>query len=296
MTTSVLDAPFWVRLKSEILTPKKGAGNPELWARIEAIADDLLVTVAAWKGGVGKTELAKEIAFLFAAALVDLDWDAGGITRKWGYRHETRSTAPLLDAIETGRIPKPLSGHGVRADLVPSHPDFVANQPAPDDMASYLEKWQAAWRRPVVVDTHPGGTSSTLGAVAAARVVVVPINLEVNALRAAEQMADELQGGLPLFFVPNKVSSVPEAQVKWLDKICTTYEIPCGPSVSNHVFLPQRHLTMAVSSPGKKGEIPARSKRFTEEIYQVAKAIVFYAVNEPYVFADDEDDETGQEV
>lgn len=177
---------------------------------------------------------------------------------------------------------------------MPSHPDFVANQPAPDDMASYLEKWQAAWHRPMVVDTHPGGTSSTLGAVAAARVVVVPINLEVNALRAAEQMADELQGGLPLFFVPNKVSAVPEAQVKWLDKICTTYEILCGPSVGNHIFLSQRHLTMAVSSPGKKGEIPARSKRFTDEVYQVAKAIVFYAVNEPYVFEDE--DETGQEV
>ena len=285
----VLDAPFWIRLKGEVTT--------EVWARIEAIVPHLLVTVAAWKGGVGKTELAKELAYLFSAVLVDLDWDAGGITRKWGYRHETRCTAPLLDAIEAGRVPKPLSGHGTRADLVPSHPDFVANQPTSDDMSSHLEKWQVAWQRPVVVDTHPGGTSSTVGAVAAARVVVVPVNLEVNALRAAEQMADELQGGLQIFFVPNRVSAVPEAQVKWLDRICKTYEILCGPSVGNHLFLSQRHLTMAVSSPGKKNEIPARAKRFAEEVYQVAKAIVFYAVNEPYVFdAGYDDDESGQEV
>ncbi|SIC06250.1 Flp pilus assembly protein, ATPase CpaE [Mycobacteroides abscessus subsp. abscessus] len=272
MTTNVLEAPFWVRLKSEV--------TEEVWARIEAIVPSLIVTVAAWKGGVGKTELAKELAYLFAAVLVDLDWDAGGITRKWGYRHEARSTAPLLDAIESGRVPKPLSGHDARADLVPSHPDFVANQPPADQMASHLEKWQAAWRRPLVTDTHPGGTSSTLGAVSAAHVIVVPVNLEVNVLRATEQMADELQGGVPLFIVPNRVSSAPETQVKWLERICDTFEIPCGPVVYNHQFLKDRHLTMAVCSPGKKGNIPNRAKPFVEEMYEVAKAVVLFAANQ----------------
>ena len=50
----------------------------------------LIITIAAWKGGVGKTELAKELAWLLDGVLVDLDWDAGGATRAWGYRHETR--------------------------------------------------------------------------------------------------------------------------------------------------------------------------------------------------------------
>lgn len=59
---------------------------------------------------MGKTELAKELAFLLGGVLVDLDWDEGGATRAWGYRHETRTTAPLLDALEAGRVPRPLSG------------------------------------------------------------------------------------------------------------------------------------------------------------------------------------------
>ena len=43
--------------------------------------DRLIITIAAWKGGVGKTELAKELAWLLDGVLVDLDWDAGGATR-----------------------------------------------------------------------------------------------------------------------------------------------------------------------------------------------------------------------
>ena len=161
--------------------------------------DRLIITIAAWKGGVGKTELAKELAWLLDGVLVDLDWDAGGATRAWGYRHETRTNAPLLDALERGRCPRPLSGKGVRADLIPSHPDFSVNQPASQDMAAALEKWSAELKRPLVIDTHPGGVPSTVGAASAAHVVVVPVNLETRALAATEQMANELQGGYPLY-------------------------------------------------------------------------------------------------
>lgn len=271
MTTEVIEAPFWVRLKSEV--------SAEKWARILAILPDLIVTVAAWKGGVGKTELTKELAYLFAAVLVDLDWDAGGITRKWGYRHETRLKAPLLDAIEAGRVPRPLSGGGVRADLVPSHPDFVDNQPPADQMATHLEKWQAAWARPVAIDTHPGGVSSTLGAVSAARVVVVPVNLEVNMLRGVEQMAEELQGGYPIILIPNRIEAAPETLVKWLDRISKTYKIPVGPPIYHHSFLKTRHKTMAVSAPGGSGSIPRRHQAFVDEIYNVAKAVILFAAD-----------------
>lgn len=276
MTTEVIEAPFWVRLKSEV--------TPEKWARILAILPDLIVTIAAWKGGVGKTELSKELAFLFAAVLVDLDWDSGGMTRKWGYRHETRVNAPLLDAIETGRVPRPLSGGGVRADLVPSHPDFVDNQPPSDQMASHLEKWQAAWARPVAIDTHPGGVSSTLGAVSAARVVVVPVNLEVNMLRGVEQMMEELQGGYPMILIPNRIESAPETLVRWLERISATYKIPVGPPIYNHPYLKTRHKTMAVSAPGRSGLIPRRHEAFVDEIYNVAKAVILFAAD-PSEFA-----------
>ncbi|TDH46675.1 ParA family protein [Mycobacterium eburneum] len=234
--------------------------------------------MAAWKGGVGKTELAKELAWLLDAVLVDLDWDEGGATRAWGYRHETRTTAPLLDALDSGRVPKPLTGGGVRADLVPSHPDFAINQPPPDVMATALEQWSQALGRPLVIDTHPGGVASTMGAVAAAHVIVVPVNLETRALKATESMAKELQGGYPLLFIPNRVEAAPEAELKHLEHISQTYGIPVGPAVLSHTFLKRRKLTMAVCSPGKSGEIPARSASFVSEVHELARTVLDFAV------------------
>ncbi len=118
-----------------------------------------IVTVAAYKGGVGKTTLALELAYLLDAPLVDLDWDKGGATNRWGYR--PGATSPLLDALETGKVPRPRKGRG-KPDLVPSDRDFEANQPEANTMAEALEKWAAAWDRAyVVVDTHPGGWALT---------------------------------------------------------------------------------------------------------------------------------------
>jgi chromosome partitioning protein len=240
----------------------------------------LIVTVAAWKGGVGKTELAKELAWLLAAVLVDLDWDEGGATRAWGYRHETKTTAPLLDALDAGRPPRPLSGGGVRADLIPSHPDFATNQPPADAMATALERWSATLARPLVVDTHPGGVASTLGGVSAAHVIVVPVNLETRALKATEAMAKELQGGYPMLFIPNRIEAAPEAELKFLEDISETYGIPVGPCVYNHTFLKRRKLTMAVCAPGRSGEIPVRAQQFVSELHAVARKVVELAAQQ----------------
>lgn len=252
-------------------------GIPSTPALLELLPR-LIVTVAAWKGGVGKTELAKELAYLLGAILVDLDWDEGGATRAWGYRHEARTTAPLLDALEAGRVPRPMSGSGVRADLIPSHPDFATNQPPADRMATALEQWSQTLRRPLVIDTHPGGVSSTMGAVAVAHVIVVPVNLETRALKATESMAKELQGGYPLLFVINRVEAAPESELKQLEKLSETFGIPVGPFVSSHTFLKRRKLTMAVCAPGRAGEIPARAAGFVEEMHNVAKSIIDLAV------------------
>lgn len=238
----------------------------------------LIVTVAAWKGGVGKTEIAKELAYLLGAVLVDLDWDEGGATRAWGYRHETRTAAPLLDALEAGRVPRPLSGHGVRADLIPSHPDFAINQPPADQMASALERWSQTLGRPLVVDTHPGGVSSTMGAVSAAHVIVVPVNLETRALKATESMAKELQGGYPLLFVINRLEAAPEAELRQVEKLSETFGVPVGPPVSSHTFLKRRKLTMAVCAPGKSGVIPARAAGFVEEMHEVTRSVLDLAL------------------
>ena len=69
-----------------------------------------IITVAAAKGGVGKTTLAYELAAALGGVLVDLDWDAGGATRMWGFDPTRAARAPLLDALERGpegRPPRP---------------------------------------------------------------------------------------------------------------------------------------------------------------------------------------------
>lgn len=169
-----------------------------------------IVTVAARKGGVGKTTLAYELAWLLGAPLVDLEFDDGSATRMWGYRHESRLRAPLLDALESGRTPRLLSGYH-KPDLVPCHPDFQLNQPVPEAMADVLATWAGEWNRDfVVVDTHGGGSASGDGAIAAASVVVVPAPLKTKDLNATEGMVNEMPD-YPLVLVPNMVPRVPKA-------------------------------------------------------------------------------------
>ncbi|WP_396900313.1 ParA family protein [Mycolicibacterium sp.] len=235
---------------------------------------NLIVSVAAWKGGVGKTEIAKEIAWILAAVLVDFDWDRGNASRAWGYRHETRTNAPLLDAFETGRTPRPLKGGEFRADLVPSHPDWMANQPEDEVITRHIEQWSAEWQRPVVIDTHPGGGDSTYGAVAAAHVIVAPVVLEVRALEALEGMADELRS-YPLLIVPNVVAAAPKKRVDHLASISKTYGIPVLPPISKYTWLAQRQYRMAVSA---RKPVPARSKPFVQEVTAVARAVVELAI------------------
>lgn len=169
-----------------------------------------IITVAARKGGVGKTTLAYELAYLLDAPLVDLEFDDGSATRIWGYRHEARTRAPLLDAIERGTVPRILKGHR-KPDLVPCHPDFQLNQPDADSMATILEAWAEDWGRDfVVVDTHGGGSPSGDGAIAAASHVVVPVPLRTKDLNATESMVREMPD-FPLILAPSMVPRVPPA-------------------------------------------------------------------------------------
>ncbi|WP_380162793.1 ParA family protein [Kineococcus sp. R86509] len=169
-----------------------------------------IITVAARKGGVGKTTLAYELAYLLDAPLVDLEFDDGSATRIWGYRHEARTRAPLLDAIERGTVPRVLKGHR-KPDLVPCHPDFQLNQPDADSMATILETWAEQWGRDfVVVDTHGGGSPSGDGAIAAASHVIVPVPLRTKDLNATESMVREMPD-FPLILAPSMVPRVPPA-------------------------------------------------------------------------------------
>jgi len=174
--------------------------------------DPKIIVCHSRKGGVGKSTLAYELAWLLEAPLIDLEWEAGGVSRTWGYRHEDHVRSPLLDAVAKGSVPRPLAGRKTkRPDLVPGHPDFELYQPDADSMADMLRSWAGEWGSDfVVVDTHPGVSTATNGALQVANAVVVPVPLAMKELYGTESTVKEL-AGYPVLLVPNKVPPVPPA-------------------------------------------------------------------------------------
>lgn len=245
------------------------SGSP---ATIEAMPK--IITVAAAKGGVGKTTLAYEVACLLDAPLVDLDWDEGGATRRWGYRHEERVRSSLLDALENGRVPTPLAGHGRKPDLIAGHPDFASQQPDPEDMAELLTKWAAAWGRPyVVVDTHPGAAHAGHGAMLAASVVVVPVILATNELNALEGTLKEVPD-YPLLLILNKVPrAVPRPELRRLRRLVEVSQTQVGPVVPFCRSLETRKRHSAVTS---EEPVPAVARDVVAGLRKVADAVRSY--------------------
>lgn len=236
------------------------------------MSDVDVTAVAAWKGGVGKTTLAYELAYQLDAVLVDFDWDQGNATRTWGYRHEDRYRAPLLDAIDSGKTPTPLNGGSRKPDLVPCHPDFAVAQPEADELADLLTKWAAEWGRKVVADTHPGGNPSTYGAMAAARVVAVPVVFGVKDLSATEGMLNEVPD-YPLLLVPSKVKA-PSAQMRnRLRDMATAAEVPVASPIPYCSWIPERQLRIAITSE----PVAKRAEPFTTQIRAVTDAVRQYS-------------------
>ncbi len=233
-----------------------------------------IVTVAAGKGGVGKTTLAYELAFLLGAPLVDLDWNRGSSTRRWGYRPEARVRAPLLDALGSGQTPPLLDGKGRKPDLLPGHPDFAQSQPPDEEMADLLGKWAGEWGRDfTVVDTHPGAASAGHGAMAAANVVVVPVVLATNELNALEETLEDVPD-YPLLLVPNMVErSVPQAELKRLRRMVEDSQSQVGPVVPLYRPLRtrKRHAALCAEEP-----TPAAAQPFVEALHKVADAVRSY--------------------
>lgn len=229
-----------------------------------------IVATAAWKGGDGKSTLAYETAYQLDATLADFDWDRGGCSVSWGFRAEQRVRAPMLEAFERQTTPVPLRGRR-KPNLIPSHPDFGLNQPAPDKVADALERWAQDLDGPLVVDTHPGGCDSTYGALQGADVVLVPAVLADKSLNALEGMLEELTD-YPLLVIPYMVKSPPARLRKRLKDITERFEIPVGPVVHYYSWIPTRSRRMAICSE----PVSSRALPFVREIDHVVDAVINY--------------------
>ncbi|GAA4971735.1 ParA family protein [Kineococcus glutinatus] len=207
-----------------------------------------ILTVHSRKGGVGKTTVAYELAHLLGAPLVDFEWDEGSASRVWGYRHEERTSVPLVEAFEKDRTPRPLKGHG-KPDLVPGHPHLVYVEPSSEDVAAALKRWTGEWDREwVVVDTHPGWSAWSDGACAVSDVVVSPVPLRVKELEATAGMVAEL-ADYPLVLVPNMVPRVPDAQSRAkLRQIVAGTPVRVGPPIPNVAAVGLRRKRMAMTA------------------------------------------------
>lgn len=215
-----------------------------------------IVTLAATKGGVGKTVLAYELAAVLGGVLVDLDWDTGGASRLWG--HDTRrfKRSSLLDAFEHGpnaHAPQPRRKR-YRPALIPGHPDLSASDIPHDLVASCLTTWAGQWGTPyVVVDTHPGANELTDGAMQCANLVVVPTVLAAREMDALEGMLEDFQG-YRLLIVPNMVpSSPPRRFVDRLEVLATRYGVPVAPPISEHRWWRRRIRRAALTQEPNAG-------------------------------------------
>lgn len=232
-----------------------------------------IITVAAYKGGVGKTTLALELAYVLNAPLVDFEWDSGGASRRWGYRHERSTTRPLLDALANARTPKPLIGHR-KTDLVPGHPDLSHTDLSAEDVATALCKWAAEWGRPwVVVDTHPGGIAPTLGAMAAADIIVIPTPLRAGELDALDGMLADASD-YPLLIVPTMIPKSPSSSLnRRLWEMAQRYDVPLGPVLSWYADLGERQQRIAMTA---LEPTPARWTHYVDELRTIAEAVRSY--------------------
>ncbi|TSD94851.1 ParA family protein [Skermania sp. ID1734] len=236
------------------------------WGRANLVGR--VITVASAKGGVGKTFEATEIAYALDAVLIDLDWNDGSVSRALGWFHEQRVRSPLLDALEAGRPPRPITGRS-KPDLVPAGPEFGPNQPSAETMRDALRQWAEELGRTLVVDCHPGDGDSAFGAMAAADCIVTPVILGERELDALAGWCRQF-AGYPLFVAPNKVPKVPPArQLSRLETIVVEHGIDVATPIPDASWVPRRVARTALLS----SRVSARSQKIQTALTAVAREV-----------------------
>jgi chromosome partitioning protein len=230
-----------------------------------------IITVAATKGGVGKTTLAYEIAAALGAVLVDLEWDGGSATTMWGYDPSRYRRVPILDALEAGpdgSAPSPKRKPHQPA-LLPGHQDLGASNIPEDLVSDCLTAWADKWNESnVVVDTHPGANPLTDAAMSVADLVVVPVVLAAREMDGLERLLGDW-AGYRLLLVPNKVPySPPRRWVELLTRLAG--DLPVAPPVSEHRWLGRRVRRSAITLQLNPGRDVARA---AAEFNDVAAAV-----------------------
>lgn len=230
-----------------------------------------VIASLGYKGGIGKSTLAEEVAQQINGVAVDLDWSKGGITEAWGWREEDRLGAPLIEAFESGKVPSPLRGGSRKADLIPGHTTFGEHEPPAEQVQSDLIRWSKELKRRLVVDTHPDACPSTLGALAAARVVLTPVVLATREMRAVRQLLEEASD-YPLLLIPYMVDSPSQWLIDELEQLADEFEVPVGPMVKRYKWIPVRRKRVAISSE----PVFKKEAEFVGEIKAVVEAVENY--------------------
>jgi chromosome partitioning protein len=239
-----------------------------------------IVTVASPKGGIGKTTLAFELAGALGAVLVDLDWDGGGATGRWGDSPERRVRSALLTGLVLGAGPAPgfLSADG-RPGLVPSDTRLAElTGIEPGRVIDRLTAWSREWQRPVVVDTHPGTGALSDGAIAAATCVVVPVVLGGMELAALASFL-RMRADFPLLLVPNRFAGrVRERRLlRQLWNLTQAYKLEVAPPIGDHPWLPHRARRAALvltRSPGSHATPAADEFRIVADVVRQKVGLV----------------------
>ena len=231
-----------------------------------------IITVAAAKGGVGKTTIAYELAAALNGVLVDLDWDQGNATRMWGFNATAFKRSPLLDALEAGPgsgvIPT-IRRHARQPALVPGHPDLATMEVPGALVGECLQEWAEAWTEDyVVVDTHPGMDPLTDGAMSVSDVVVVPVVMKTKEMDALDGMLTEYRNH-PLLLAPNMVRT--RVAGRWIDRLeRVAGSLPIAEPITEYGWIGTRLRRAAITLEPNPG---ANLRRAADEFRQLAARV-----------------------